>query len=147
MLQANPSWKPTYLKNQIFTIFVSFIYVGMNIIILVMTAIPTGSGIPGYYWTVSIIGFIAFGVFYWGVIRLLGVTPRPSGRRTLGSRLGLEIRIWEDGDDVPDQMKPYMDLARADGSKRRLDYKVSPTISLAVSRFQTNLAFHRLLDP
>ena len=105
---------------------VSGAIVSVNIVILVMTALPTGGSIPNYYWPVTILGFISFGVAYWAVLRLLGVGgPKLDGRMTLGSRIGLEVNIYEEGDDdVPEDMRFLMREAVLEGSRRRLKFKV-----------------------
>ena len=117
-----PNWKPTYLTTKVSVILVSAAVVSVNIIILVMTALPTSGAVPNYYWPVTIVGFIAAGVAYWAVLRLLEVKEP---KRTLGSKLGLEVGVYEQGDeDIPDEMRLLMHEAELDGSRRRLRYKV-----------------------
>ena len=122
----NPNWKPTYLTNGVTVLFVSSTFVSVNIVILVMTAFPTGGSVPSYYWPVTIVGFMGFGVAYWAVLRLLGVKgPNRDGRVTLGSKIGLEVGIYEEGDDdIPEEMRFFMHEATLDGSRRRLQFKV-----------------------
>ena len=48
------------------------------------------------------------------------------GQKTLGQRIGFEIRVHEEGDaDIPESMRRLMRQAHWDGSKRRLAYTVS----------------------
>ena len=121
-----PNWKPTYLTTRVSVMVVSGAVVSVNIVILVMTALPTGGSVPNYYWPVTIVGFIGFGVAYWTVLKVLGVKgPKSGGRVTLGSKIGLEVNVYEEGDDdIPEEMRFLMREAALDGSRRRLKYKV-----------------------
>jgi hypothetical protein len=133
LLQSN--WKPTYMKNNVVLIFVSFVFVSINIVTLVMTALPEGQGsIPSFYWPITLAGVIGLGLIYWGILRILQVKGLKD--RTLGSRIGLEVKVYEEGDEnVPEEMKFLMREAVGDGSRRRVQYKVrfpSPTINNSV---------------
>lgn len=116
------SWKPTYLTTKMSVFLVSIAIVSVNIIILVMTALPTSGSVPNYYWPVTIVAFIGLGVAYWAVLRMLGVK---SPKWTVGSKLGLEVDVYELGDPgIPPEMGLLMHHASLDGSRRRLIYKV-----------------------
>ena len=146
MQTLNPNWKPTYLTNTVSVVLVSGVFVSVNIVILVMTALPTVDEVPNYYWPVTIVGFMAFGLAYWGVLRLLGVKgPTPGGRMTLASKIGLEVNIYEEGDDnIPEEMRFLMHEAALDGSRRRLQYKVcDPYLPVCAPRFEAVMTSHR----
>lgn len=126
MQTLHPNWKPTYLTTKLSVVVVSGAIISINIIILVMTALPTGGSVPNYYWPVTIVGFLGLGLAYWAVLRLLGAKGRKSDdRRTLGSKIGLEVGIYEEGDEsIPEEMRFLMYEAALDGSRRRVQYKV-----------------------
>lgn len=143
MQASYPNWKPTYLTTKVSVMLVSGAVVSVNIVILVMTALPTGGSIPNFYWPVTVVGFIGLGVAHWAVLRLLGVKgPKPDGRVTLGSKIGLEVDVYEEGDDdIPEEMRFLMHEAALDGSRRRLKYKVSGPASRCREGYYKSKAF------
>lgn len=124
------NWKPTYMKNYFVLGFVALVFVCFNIVILVMTARPHDPDtVPRFYWPITVVGVMAFGVFYWGVLRIFQVSAHQDSKpSSISSKLGLEINVYEDGDEnVPMEMRFLMREAVGDGSRRRLDYKVCVT--------------------
>lgn len=124
------NWKPTYMRNYVVLICVATIFASFNIVILAITAIPQDPGtIPRFYWPVTIVGVMAFGVCYWGVLRVFQVSSYEDSKpSSIGSKFGLEINVYEEGDEnVPVEMRFLMREAVGDGSRRRLDYKVCIT--------------------
>ena len=113
------------MKNHAFLVFVSVIFVAVDIVILVVTALPSGEGdVPRFWWPVILVGVIAFGLIYWSAFKILQAGS--IGRmRNIGSRIGLEVSIYEPGDEsVPEDMRIPLFEAVRDGSRRRVDYKV-----------------------
>ena len=128
MRLGKSNWRPTYLKNRVILLLISFIFVSINVVILVIDALPQKSNTtPRFYWPITILAIFVVGVLYWGVLRMLRAkgSMDMGTERTLGSRLGLEVSIYEQGDqDVPEEMKPLMRDAVRDGTRRRVQYKV-----------------------
>ena len=149
MQTMRPNWKPTYVTTKVSVMLVSGAVVSVNIVILVMTALPTGGSIPNYYWPVTIVGFIGLGVAYWAVLRLLGVKGgKLDSRVTLGSKIGLEIDVYEEGDDdIPEEMGVLMREAALDGSRRRLNYKVRISACRYFFGSPTNLGISQVSGP
>jgi amino acid transporter len=127
MRQLRHNWRPTYMRNDFVLAFIAFVFFGMNIVILVMIALPEDPDtIPRFYWPISMAAVIAFGLLYWGALRVFQV-PEDQGdtRSSIGSKVGLKINVYEEGDDnVPIEMRFLMRDAVGDGSRRRVDYKV-----------------------
>ncbi|KAF2099470.1 hypothetical protein NA57DRAFT_55435 [Rhizodiscina lignyota] len=131
------NWRPSYLKNKFVLIFVAAIFVGINIVILVITALPNDPGqVACFYWPVAIAGTVVFSVMYWGILRVFQ-PDNSKHRKALASRVGFEVNVYELGDEVPDDMRFAMYEAGLDGSKRRVQYKVSGPISRCLSIIQS----------
>jgi hypothetical protein len=125
LLQHN--WQPTYMRNDFVLTFVALVFVAINIVILVMTALPESPGtIPRFYWPISLVAVIAVGIVYWGVLRIFEVPEDHDDKgSSIGSKIGLKINVYEEGDEnVPIEMRFLMRDAVGDGSRRRVDYKV-----------------------
>lgn len=123
------------MRNHFVLGFVAVVFVSFNIVILVMTARPNDPDtIPRYYWPVTLVGVIAFGVLYWAILRLFEVSAyKDSKPSSISSKFGLEIKVYEGGDeDIPMEMRFLMREAIGDGSRRRLDYKVGITLVSAI---------------
>ncbi|KAI9709140.1 MAG: hypothetical protein M1820_003587 [Bogoriella megaspora] len=136
MRLLNPTWKPTYLKNRAVMLVICFIFVSINIITLVIEALPATPGTtPRFYWPITIAGVFVVGVLYWGFLRLLQARGLKT-QRTLGARLGLEVKVYEEGDDdIPADMRGLLRDAARDGSRRRLQYKISGPASKVRSSY------------
>lgn len=121
------NWKPTYIRNPFVLWSVAVAFVSFNVVILVVTAMPQDPGtIPRFYWPVTIVGVMTLGVFYWLVLKIFQVKGyKDSKASSISSKIGLEINVYEEGDeDIPMEMRFLMREAVGDGSRRRLDYKV-----------------------
>lgn len=130
MRQLRHNWRPTYMRNDFVLTFIAFIFVAINIVILVMTALPESPGtIPRFYWPISLVAVMAVGLLYWGVLRIFQVPEDQDDKSSsIGSKLGLKINVYEEGDEnVPMEMRFLMREAVGDGSRRRVDYKVCST--------------------
>ena len=124
MRRYGSSWSHTYLSNRVLLIFVAIVFAALNLVVMVITALPRDPGkIPRFYWPVALVGLAGFGILYWGFLRLFQSNTSNGGYR-LGSKIGFHIFVYEQGDDVPDEMKFPMLEAVLDGSRRRLQYKV-----------------------
>lgn len=135
MRLVKPNWQPTYMKSNALIYFVSFVFAAINLVTLVMTALPASEGsIPHFWWPVTVAGVIGLGIAYWGFLRLLQVKEgyKTNGqgeharrRWTLREQIGLEVNVYEEGDEnVPEEMQFLMYEAIGDGSRRRIQYKV-----------------------
>jgi hypothetical protein len=123
------TWKPTYLKNKALLVFVATIFIAMNIVTLVMSALPHNPGqVARSYWPVTAVAVTATAILYWAALRLFQVNNKQGS--SLGSKVGFQVHIYEDGDEVPDDMKFPMYEASLDGSRRRLEYKVCSISSI-----------------
>lgn len=139
-------WKPMYLKNKLMLWGVSFIFVGFNAAILILTALPIDKGeIPRFYWPVTIAAIIAAAVLHWLVIRALRMKWRGS-QTTLGQRVGFEVKVYsqDDEEDIPDSLNHLMQQAIADGSRRRIEYKVRSDFPISLFLW---LTVHRRQGP
>ncbi|KAF2108836.1 amino acid permease-domain-containing protein [Lophiotrema nucula] len=136
MRLSNPLWDHTYLKNPLLLASVALTFAGLNIVVMVMTALPVDEGrIPRFYWAVAMGGLAAAGTLYWAFFRLFQAND-PKRRWNVASKMGVEVFIYEDGDEVPDEMDLPMFEAAADGSRRRLDYKLSGPIGICFARMK-----------
>jgi hypothetical protein len=127
MRQLRHNWRPTYIRNDFVLGFIAIVFFSINIVILVMIALPEDPGtIPRFYWPISMAAVVAFSLLYWGALRVFQVPEAQTDTSSsIGSKVGLKIKVYEDGDgDVPVEMRFLMREAVRDGSRRRLDYKV-----------------------
>jgi hypothetical protein len=152
MRLLRPDWNLSYLRNPVLLYLISSLFVAVNIVMLVVTALPHDPGTtPRFYWAVTVIGVMGFGLVYWAVLRSLqipGLGRREEGEggtengrergRTLGERIGVEIRVYEGDEEVPDDMKFLMYEAGLDGSRRRVRYTVSSCSPFIPSFFYWN---------
>lgn len=117
-------WKPVYMKNKFILYTVSLTFIGVNILMLVMTARPDIKGdIPRFYWAVAVVGSISMGALYWALLK--STQLKLWGNTTLGSKIGFEVQVYNEGDDdIPVRMRALMEEANLDGSRRRVSYKV-----------------------
>ena len=120
------NWRPVFLRHKSVLYPVVLLFVGINILILVTTAMPEKKGmIPRFYWPIAIGAALTFGSLYWGIIMLLRTKLRRDGK-TLGRMIGFEILIYEPGrDDVPENMHSLMQAAQSRGSRKIVHYTVS----------------------
>ena len=85
MRALHPGWN-LYLRNPLLLYLISFIFVAVNIVTLVVTALPHDAGTtPRFYWAVAVIGSMGFGFVYWAVLRSLQIPVL--GRREEGERV------------------------------------------------------------
>ncbi|KAF2234857.1 hypothetical protein EV356DRAFT_532407 [Viridothelium virens] len=126
MRVLDTNWRPTYLRNRKLLLLLCFIFVSMNIVILVIEALPLESGTTSrFYWPIALIAIFAFGIIYWAVLRALQ-SDKVKDRGALSSMVGLEVNIYEEGDEnMPEEMRSLMRDAARDGSRRRVQYKVT----------------------
>lgn len=124
MQLLDESWRPRYLRpNYLLYAFV-ILFVGFNTTIVVTTALPYAQGQAlSFYWSVAIAALIFVSTLYWGVLRALQWNW--GGQVPLGRKIGFEVRIHSQGDDeIPESLHQIMKDAIADGSRRRIEYKV-----------------------
>jgi hypothetical protein len=119
-------WRLSYLRNPFARYLVIGAFVGFNIVILVVTAIPVGDrSVPAFYSPVMMGAILLVSLAYLGFLKLLSV--RVGRGNTVGQRVGFEVQVYTEGDeDIPERMKMLMTEANWDGSRRRLAYTVSP---------------------
>jgi amino acid transporter len=127
MRNKTPNWKPTYLKNRAFLAFVAILFIAINIVILVLSSLPSNPGkVPRFYWAVSTVALVVAALTYWAILRLCEV--KGDKRNRLAEKFGFYVYLYKEGDDVPDDapdgQKFSMYEASLDGSDRRLFYKV-----------------------
>lgn len=119
------TWSPVYMKNKFILYAVSFLFTGMNILMMVMTALPKDPDtIPRFYWPVTVAACIAAGSIYWGGLK--GLQMKFGGQESIGKWIGFEVQVYNEGDEnIPEMMRNVMVDANLDGSRRRVSYKVS----------------------
>jgi len=118
------NWNHIYLNNSFLRIFVAVAFIVLNLLTMVMTALPKDPGRTArFYWPVSLACLIGFSGVYWAVLRLFQVND-PKRKSFVAEKLGFKVYIYEEGDEVPEHMKFPMYEAALDGTRRRLDYEV-----------------------
>ena len=117
-LRRTRSWKPSLLTSEFVGLTVATIFIGMNIVILVQGA-RSSSIIPGYWWFIITVLIYFASFLYWGVLLLMQYPA-------VGKKIGLEVKIHKIGGsaELPPEMKAAMDMAKCDGSWRRVQYIV-----------------------
>ena len=125
MKTVNPNWKPSFLKTRISESLVAFLFCGMNMTMMVNTALPKEQGQVAAYWFPIVMAVVVgFCIVYWGCIQLLHL--KWGDHPTVGSRIGIEVTVYDgDDEDVPDSMRGLIREASLDGSRHRLEWKVS----------------------
>ena len=115
----NKNWKPAYFKSKYFLYVFGALFGGLNVTIAVISALPHQPGeVPNFYWPVAIAALVVAATLYWAVLQALQ-------RTWLGEKIGFEVRIHsQDDDDIPDGLTRLMRDAIADGSRRRVEYRV-----------------------
>jgi hypothetical protein len=119
------AWRPTYLRPKSCLYFFCAIVVGFNLMIAISTALPRlPGGVPSFYYPVAVAALVCAAILYWGVLRALQWNW--GGNVSLGQRIGFEVRIHsqDDAEELPDSLDQLMREAIADGSRRRVEYKV-----------------------
>ena len=116
------NWTPTYLSNSILKYATVTVFVGLNIVLLVVTAMPHGADtIPRFYWAVMIAAIFAVACIYWLVLKVL--------QTNIGRIVGIEVKVHdttnEASGDIPDSLRALSEQAEKNGSRRRLSYKVN----------------------
>jgi hypothetical protein len=117
-------WRPTYFKSKYFLWGFGAVFGGFNVFIVVVTALPKPPGeVPSFYWPVAIGALVGAATLYWGVLQALQL--KIHGQKTLGEKIGFEVQIHsQDDDDIPNSLTQLMKEAIADGSRRRVEYRV-----------------------
>lgn len=117
-----PDWRPTYLTNSILKYATVTVFIGLNMLLLVVTAMPhSANTIPRFYWAVMVAAIFAVAGTYWLVLKVL--------QTKIGKIIGIEVKIHEttdeDSDNISDSLRALLEQAEKDGSRRRLSYKVN----------------------
>ena len=126
------NWTPTYLSNSILKYATVTAFGGLNIVLLVVTAMPhSADTIPRFYWAVMVAAIFAVGCIYWLVLKVL--------QTSIGRIVGIEVKVHDTTDeasgDIPDSLRALLEQAEKDGSRRRLSYKVhTPDHALTVGQ-------------
>jgi len=141
-----PNWTPTYMKNR-FTLYpIALVFIGSNIVIMVITAMPRSpNSIPRFYWPITILAVISAALVYWGALMIMRLKWGQEGG-TLGAKIGFEVHVYEKGDDIPENMRFLMWEASEEGSRRRLKYKISGPVKVFFDgyRWAVEFAFKHL---
>jgi hypothetical protein len=112
----------------------TIIFAGSNVPVLIFSARPHEEGKIARYWWPATFSLIVFGSFiYWCVMMLmtieLGNKKREKTVKTIGSVVGFELRVFKADDEMPQDASQALEesivQSRQDGSKRRVEYKVS----------------------
>ncbi len=114
------SWKYKFLQQDWLRYLIVFLFVGVNLLTLVVAARPHGDGTIARFWWPVVMGFVALGSFiYWFVLWCL------QDKRWSARKVGIDV-IAHHGDDaqVPSDFEQFMKEARKDGSYRRMEYQV-----------------------
>ena len=129
MRALNEEWRPAYLTTNYSLYLVGVAFIGLNILMLVVTAYPHLPGaIPRFWWVVEVVAIITVGVGYWAGLKAF------QGR--IGRIVGFQVEIHESRDnDIPESLRALMSQAVADGSNRRVFYKVKPLRVIKCSEF------------
>ena len=73
---------------------------------------------PRFYWAVMVAAIFVVAGTYWSILQVL--------RTAVGERIGFRVEVHETRDeDISPSLRPLMKQAVADGSHRRLTYKVT----------------------
>jgi len=124
MHDYTPNFKLTYLTNRVALVSVAVVFALINILTLVTYSLPQlPDQVPRFWWPISAFIVVCVALLYWAVLRLFQDTT--SWQRDLGRKVGFHVQIYEDEDDVPDDMKFLMYEAHLDGTRRRISYKTS----------------------
>lgn len=122
MRTLDENWRLTYFKSKYFLYVFGALFGGVNVTIVVIAALPHQPGeVPDFYWPVAITALVVAATLHWAVLQALQ-------RKWLGKKVGFEVRIHNQDDDeeedIPDSLTGPMRDAIADGSRRRVEYKV-----------------------
>jgi hypothetical protein len=108
---------------------IPLIFTGGNLIVLYFGAKPHAPGIISRAWWPKTFFLIMLGsLIYWAVMRMTEITVKvvEEQRVTLGQKIGFEVIIHNETDTtIPEEMEEAMVQSRLDGSRRRIEYKVS----------------------
>ncbi|KAL9122154.1 MAG: hypothetical protein Q9187_001283 [Circinaria calcarea] len=112
------AWKPSYLTNKYVGRAVATVYIGANVAVLVQGA-RAPAGIPRYWWFIVTVLVLTGSFIYWSGLRLL---QQPG----IGRAVGLEVKVHYTHEmTAPRDMDDAMRMAVGDGSRRRVEYKIS----------------------
>jgi hypothetical protein len=123
----NEAWRPIYLRPKSCLYVFCAIVVGFNLMIAISTALPRLPGeVPSFYYPIAVAAIFCAAILYWAVLR--GLQWNWGGNVPLGQKIGFEVRIHskDDAEELPDSLDQLMREAIADGSRRRVEYKVWP---------------------
>jgi hypothetical protein len=133
---SDRNWKWGLLSNKIIRNVLPIIFIGGNLLVLIFGAKPRDPGkIPRFWWPVSFFIIMAVSFLYWCSMIALSEKPN-SQEQTLGKTIGLQIIIYNESEadiTMPTEMLGPIEQSRLDGSRRRVDYKVSQSINIQTS--------------
>lgn len=112
------AWKPSYLTNKHVGRAIATVYIAANVAVLVQGA-RAPARIPRYWWFIVTMLVFTGSFIYWSGLRLL---QQPA----IGRAVGLEVKVhYAHETTAPREMDVAMRMAMGDGSRRRVEYKVS----------------------
>lgn len=123
----NGEWQLSYLTHRPVLYCLATIFIGMNCVILVVSALPKTRGTIPRWWWPTITAMVLGGSFlYWSGFTALQMQNPFSPGQSVGATIGFEIIVHQEEDETfPDKFSKLMVQARNDGSARRIEYKVS----------------------
>lgn len=127
MNARNGGWKLSYLTHRPVLYCLATIFIGINCVVLVVSALPQKRGtIPRWWWPAITAMVLGASFLYWSGFTALQMENPFSPGQTVGAAIGFEIIVHqEDDESIPDKFSKLMVQARNDGSARRIEYRVT----------------------
>ena len=126
--QENLYWNYTFFRSKVLLYTVPIIFALGNVVILIFAGKTHNEGrIPRWWWPIVTVIILFVSALYWlgmRVLRIETTATGPDGQpKTVGDIVGLSVRIYQGGDDLPEELRRDVDeklAAKLDGSRRRV---------------------------
>lgn len=126
--RAIPWDGPLYFASRSVMYIVVFVFVGINVLALIVVAFPHDKGAIARFWWPVTIGAIAFvSSLYWLGLWLL--------QGDLGTKVGFKVTVDPFGADQTTGYEELMRVAQKDGSHRRIRYTIDGRWAAALRRW------------
>ena len=128
-LNTTQKWKPNYLKNEFIRRATGLLFVGINIFVLVVSALPHAKNtIPRYWWPATIACVIAASFVYWVELMVLW----KKGGHWIGIKI--DIKNADTVDSTPHER--LIRETRRDGTERRVIWEATGVWQKIGKRFE-----------
>lgn len=132
-----PGWTLDFLSRKVLSVTIPIVFLCINLLVLIFGAKTHNPGsIPRYWWPIISFlvysGAVLYWLGFWVLQKRISYKKEIDGQpMTIGRFIGFEVIVHNETDvNPPEEMRDALRQSRLDGTRRRIQYKVSLVIML-----------------